>query len=373
MRVAFLALHFAEYSAHLAAALAESNDVLLILYADNARNELGERLQVEFARARLSIVTLDRPKAITDVVRNTRRIVRAVKEFSPEVVHTQEELRDELVFAMPMLRRYPWLMTVHDPTNHSGQDARRLRFSRYRVYRALVRRRVDAMFAHGTSLVAQLQRMQPKLVGRIYSIPHGPLGPPHEILLTEPLQLGHFLFFGRIHEYKGLRYFVEAVQRLHEQGLPVVGVIAGRGSDLQANLPQLQQTPGAFVVMDRYISEPDVQRLFAEATAVVLPYVDGTQSGVAALALGYGRPVIASRVGSIPELVHNGVNGVLIEPRDVDQLAEAMKSLLVDRERWRSMAAAALSLRSGSLSWRQIAATTEQAYRAALTRHSTVA
>lgn len=366
MRVAFIALHFAEYSAHLAAALAETNDVLLLLYGDNARNELGDRLQAEFARPRLTIVTIEPAKGIAGIWRNTRAIAQAVRRFAPDVVHVQEGLRDELVFALPVLRRYPLLMTIHDPVAHSGQDANTMRFSRYRLYRAIMRRSVDAAFAHGAPLVAEVAEQIPRLRGRIHSVPHGPLGPCGEIAPSEPAPQCSFLFFGRIHEYKGLRYFVEAIQRLHRAGLPVRGVIAGRGSDLQPNRPLIEETPEAFSVIEKYISEDEVRRLFLETTAAVLPYVDGTQSGVAAMALGYGRPVIATRVGAIPELVRDGVNGTLVAARNVDELAAAMQALVSDRGRWRALADGALALRSGELSWRQIAATTVGAYRAAL-------
>lgn len=366
MRVALISLHFAEYSAHLAAALAEYNDVLLILYADNARNELGNRLQADFARPRLTVVLIERAKGLGDIWRNRRTISLTLRRFAPDVVHVQEDLRDELVFALPVLRRHPLFMTIHDPVAHSGQDANRMRFSRYRLYRAIVRRNIDAAFAHGAPLVNEIAKQIPRLRGRIYSVPHGPLGPCGEIDPSDPPSKSNFLFFGRIHEYKGLRYFVEAIQRLHRAGLPVHGVIAGRGSDLQSNRALIDETPEAFTVIEKYISENEVRLLFLETTAAVLPYVDGTQSGVAAMALGYGRPVIATRVGAIPELVRDGVNGMLVATRDVDELAAAMQVLVSDRDRWRALAHGAAKLRSGELSWQQIATTTLHAYRAFL-------
>jgi glycosyltransferase involved in cell wall biosynthesis len=343
--------------------------VLLMLYRDNADNELGPRLDAEFAHLNLTTVVLDRPRGAAGIVANTRRLIGEVRRFAPDVVHLQEDLRDEIVFALPFLRRRaPLLMTIHDPSNHSGNDARRFRFSRFRLYRALVRGRIDGAFAHGAELVRAVEQQLPQLKGRTIAIPHGPLGPHGCPEVVEPAHPSSFLFFGRLHEYKGLRYFVEAIQRLHRAGLPVRGVIAGRGTDLKPNLALIEQTPGAFEVIEKYISEDEVRRLFLETTAAVLPYVDGTQSGVAAMALGYGRPVIATRVGAIPELVRDGVNGTLVTARNVDELAMAMQALVSDRGRWRTLADGALALRSGELSWRQIAATTVSAYRAALQR-----
>jgi glycosyltransferase involved in cell wall biosynthesis len=361
VRVVFIALHFAEYSAHLGAALAENNDVLLFLYGENTRNELGDRLLNDFNCSRLHVLTLEKPKGLSGIIRNTKEITLAVRRFRPDVVHIQEGLRDELVLSLPLLIRYPLLMTIHDPVSHSGHDAKAMRFSRYRFYRQLLRRSVDRVFAHGVAMVNEVGIHLPRLKARIHSVPHGPLGSSGELSLASPPPLCSFLFFGRIHEYKGLRYFVEAIQRLHREGISVRGVIAGRGSDLKPNLGLIEQTPAAFEIIERYVSEDEVRRLFA-----VLPYVDGTQSGVAAMALGYGRPVIATRVGAIPECVRDGVNGILVAPRNAEELADAMRRLMNDREYWLTLAQGALTLRSGELSWRQIAATTERAYRAAL-------
>lgn len=367
MRIAFLALHFAEYSAHLCLALAERHEVLLFLYGDNARNELGGRLADEFRHPRLQIVQIERPLGAGTVLRNAHAIVTQVRRFAPDVLHMQEELRDELMLALPFLAQLPVVMTIHDPVNHSGQDAKRLRFSRFRLYRAIVRGRVDRVITHGRALVNAVEAGTPRLRGRVDSIPHGPLGPTGDLPLPVPPRLHSFLFFGRIHEYKGLRYFVAAIQQMHRSGLPVRGVIAGRGSDLKANLPLIAETPSAFVVDERYIDETEMRRLFSETTAAVIPYVDGTQSGVAAMAIGSGRPVVGSRVGAIPELVRHGVNGLLVEPRDVEQLVYALSSLL-DRDRWLELAGGAAMLRSGDLSWRSIAVSTASAYRAAMAK-----
>lgn len=366
MRIAFVALHFAEYSAHLAAALAADNDVLLLLYGDNARNELGGRLHLEFDVFRLQISLIERPVNAFDVLRNAQKLISGIHSFQPDVIHFQEDLRDELVLAIPFLPQCPRFMTIHDPVNHSGTDARRLRFSRHRIYRALVRPRMDHFFVHGKALIEELLQQLPQFAGAVHTVPHGPLGPSQSINVPSPVAPASFLFFGRLHEYKGLCYFIESIQRLHRAGLPVRGVIAGRGADLAPNRGLIEQTPAAFEVIERYITEEEVHRLFSETTAPILPYIDGTQSGVAAMALGYGRPVVASRVGSIPELVRDGVNGLLVSPRDVEGLARAMKVLATDASRWQSLARGAIDLRDGELSWRQIAKTTVNAYCAAL-------
>ena len=109
----------------------------------------------------------------------------------------------------------------------------------------------------------------------------------------------------------------------------------------------------------------EVHTLFSEAWAIVLPYTDGTQSGVAALALGFERPVVASAVGSIPELVRHGQNGLLVPPSDLEALVHAIRLTITTDGLWCELSDGAKKLRDGELSWRTIADATGRVYVAA--------
>ena len=96
--------------------------------------------------------------------------------------------------------------------------------------------------------------------------------------------------------------------------------------------------------------------LLAAADLVVLPYRSGSQSAVAPLALAAGLPVLSTRVGGLPEIVHDGVNGVLVEPGSVDELARAFTEL--DSDKLDELAAGARQARS-RLTWDGYAAALE--------------
>jgi len=119
---------------------------------------------------------------------------------------------------------------------------------------------------------------------------------------------------------------------------------------------------GCFEVIGRFISAEDIAPLFLQARVVVLPYTEGTQSGVAAMALGYGRPVVATAVGSIPELVRHGENGLLVAPGDSSGLVAALRSIIVDDRLWDSLAQGAVALRDGELCWAAISRQTLAVY-----------
>lgn len=363
MRVMLWALHFAEYASLLAMSLQERAQVCLFLYKDNATDQLGENFAGLISGSGVDVRLLTRPRTVADVLKNTRTLVRAVKSFRPDIIHVQEDGRDETALSQLVIGKVPIVLTVHDPTPHSGLDAIRYARSRARFYHALLRRRASAVITHGEELKQSLVVSNPSLQDRIHVIPHGPLGlfcgvrSSHRQAST-PTRL---LFFGRIHAYKGLSYFIKAVMSLRETGHNVIGVIAGRGSDLEQHRTTLKDA-SCFEVHDRYITASEVNALFCSTDLVVLPYTDATQSGVAAMALGYGIPVIATAVGSIPEFVRHGFNGWLVTPRDSEGLAAAIQNVMDDEALYEQMCRNAERLRDDEFSWRRIALSTFQVY-----------
>lgn len=367
LRIAFIGLHYAEYSWNLVRALAERHDVLAIFNANNFRDELGQPPDISPSQ-HLELVFLPHVGTVSVVVSNAWRIVREVRRFSPDVVHCQENGKDYLMLALPWLFRYPWVLTIHDPAPHSGADTR-TRKSRYGRYLRILRESCDAAIAHGEFLRDEVERIVPGLRGRVHPVLHGPLGLDGTASEGDApkWEAGNLLFFGRMESYKGLEYFIAAVRQAAARGTRVRGVIAGRGADLDRHRAALDGDP-LFEIHDGYIARDEVMRLFEKAQAVVLPYTDGTQSGVAALAMGCGRPVIASRVGSIPELVRDGVNGLLVPPRDAEALTSAVIALLTGTDSSLAMARAARMLAHGELSWAALSERVEVAYHAAMRR-----
>ena len=67
-----------------------------------------------------------------------------------------------------------------------------------------------------------------------------------------------------------------------------------------------------------------VEKYFAAADLVVLPYISATQSGVVQIAFGFEKPVIVTKVGGLPDVVANGVTGYVIEPENSQELARTV-------------------------------------------------
>lgn len=366
-KLLIFSLHFSEYSWHLFESLSKKVDATLFLYRDNARNELGADYEVLARQLGLKVVTLERPKSLWGVIKNANLLISAHRRTCPDIVHIQEAMRDELALALPLMFGSKKVLTVHDPEKHIGEERERFRFSRHRVYRKILRLSADIVVTHGDYLVSQLERIEPQLRGRVFSVPHGPLwggcikkekdlkSSSHK---QSPIRL---LFFGRIQEYKGLRSFISAVVELNRRSHDVVGVVAGRGPELDLLRNKIDSF-GFFEVRDRFIPIEEVESLFRNSYLTVLPYIEGTQSGVAAMALGYACPVVCTSVGSLPELVIDGKNGTLVPPADLDALVAAIERLIVDADYYRQCCEGSKELVDGDLSWARIAERTLRAY-----------
>jgi glycosyltransferase involved in cell wall biosynthesis len=133
------------------------------------------------------------------------------------------------------------------------------------------------------------------------------------------------LFFGFIRPYKGLDLLIEALKLLDdgEIYLTVVGEPWGDPDDLLASAEAL----GSNVEFHLdYTSDEDVAEYFDRADFAVLPYRKATGSAVAAVAQHYLKPLLATRVGGLCDVVVEGKTGILVEPNDIGALAEAIRT-----------------------------------------------
>ena len=174
------------------------------------------------------------------------------------------------------------------------------------------------------------------------------------------------LFFGRIWAYKGLEVLIEAEPLITREVPDARIVIAGRGDSLD----QYQQTmvnPGHFELHNHYIPNEMVAELFQSASIVVLPYLEASQSGVIPIAYAFGKPVVATNVGGIPDVVDHGQTGYLVPPNDPASLAKAVIALLTDRRARLEMGQKAQEKARRDLSWTSIAEQTIHVYEKAMT------
>jgi glycosyltransferase involved in cell wall biosynthesis len=366
VRIALLALHFAEYASRLALALSSKHEVLLVLRSSNAQNDLPDDLRALIYRT-VTVRSLEIPRFRDPRLLGTIfSINRILRDFSPEILHVQEQHPAHTGWAILSFRRHvPVVLTVHDYIPHSGvlsKDSWRWQVVQW------FRRQASRVIVHGPRMQAELEELDGSVAGRVDDIPIGILGRASIDDDISGCEQHTFLFFGRIESYKGLRYLLDAGDVLHSRGHIFRLVVAGTGRDLEHHRKRIASTAWIQLI-DRYISSAEVPDLFRRAMSVVLPYTDATQSAVCAMAFASSRPVIATNVGGLPDVLINGENGLIVPPRDVKALADAMEKLLVDRRLRDSLATGAARFAREKLSWPRIADLTYDVYRRALDSH----
>ncbi|MBR5377271.1 MAG: glycosyltransferase [Lachnospiraceae bacterium] len=136
---------------------------------------------------------------------------------------------------------------------------------------------------------------------------------------------GRLLFFGFVRPYKGLDVLLEAMRLLPDVvGLDVVGDFADSSMKYRAMIDSYNLKERVSI-REGYVPDREVQKYFSGCDAVVLPYIEATQSGIAQIAYGFGKPVISTTAGGLSEVVLDGKTGVLCRPSDPDDLAAAIK------------------------------------------------
>ena len=162
---------------------------------------------------------------------------------------------------------------------------------------------------------------------------------------AEPAEI---LYAGRLSPEKGVRELVAAAQ-----GHPLV--VAGDG-------PLRSEVPFAL----GFVPHDELERLYGRAAVVACPSHREGFGVVCAEAMAHGRPVVAGDVGGLRDLVVHEETGLLVPPRDVDALREAIERLLADRELRRRLGEAGRARIAERFTWQRFEDETLAAYRDAL-------
>ena len=142
---------------------------------------------------------------------------------------------------------------------------------------------------------------------------------------------GLVLFVGGNMQRKGLQELIKAAPLVVKRRPDIRFCVVGRDN----NMPKMLQLCRQLGVDSRFVflgwlPNEEVRKLYLEASVFVMPSLSEA-FGVALLeAMASGAPVVATRVGGIPEFVEHGVNGLLVEANNPEELAEALLTVLED-------------------------------------------
>ncbi len=314
------------------------------------------------AALRLGVKGLDH---LLSLARLRRRF--GVADQRPDVIHFQWlplPLADRALLA-GFRRIAPLVLTVHDTDPFNGNPSSRLQ----RLGVAECLHGFDRLIVHTGQGEARLAAAGVP-ASRIAVVPHGPLAevvpaPPDP--MQGPLT---FLCFGKMKPYKGLALAIEAFARLPEElraqaRLRLVGQAQMDIAPLAA-LAAARGIAGQVSIEPRFVADAELGTLFATGVVALFPYREIEASGVLSIAVAHGPPIIASRLGAFAETLQDQRDGLLVQPNEVGQLAEAMGRMLSDRDFAAHCARAMQALALAQPGWSEIGRRTAEIYGALL-------
>jgi glycosyltransferase involved in cell wall biosynthesis len=278
-----------------------------------------------------------------EYVPSAARLVRRVRELEPDVVHVR--------WLWPLAKDHPIVFTAHDLPAARAPDP---------VWREPLGM-VDRVVVHSRRGVEALERFGID-ADRIRQIPHPVFDAG--VFQIRPPTGRTLLFFGLMRQYKGLDVLVSA--------LPAIGaalpdarlVVAGDPLDPVEPVRELAERLGVSGRIEwrlGFLLDAEVRELMEASALVVLPYRRLDASGVLGTALGHGRPVVVSDVGSLAETVAEFGAGRVVPAGDAEALASACIELLRDDEELNRAYAGALRA-AATLTWDGAARAHERVY-----------
>jgi glycosyltransferase involved in cell wall biosynthesis len=225
---------------------------------------------------------------------------------------------------LPLIGRHTRIVFIcHNIGDHEPKP-----FEQIAVKRVL--RLANLLIVHSENARKKVQDLLP--TAQVITVPHPCYGVFNQGQWTrqsarQKLRLSGnvLLFFGFVRPYKGLKPLLAALRQARRLALEVTLVVAGEFWRDKENILGLIESLGlknCVRIEDRYIANEEVELFFKAADAVVLPYLSGSGSGIAALAAGFGKPVFASdSCGLDPALPENRKNVIRINPLDAADFA----------------------------------------------------
>ena len=351
----------AHYMAMLANSISKHINVVIIGQIGTKLNYINDDIEIR------NVLKFPIGWSITKLI--LFRNIFIIDSIKPDIIHITTPF--PIINALTRVffsHRYSVVVTVHDPKPHSGEINNTWRSLFVDFCQYFLIKKADKLIVHGERLKNEL--MERKIPSkRITVIPHGDYSFFAKHRKDIPSEKNTILFFGRIIQYKGLEYLIKAVTIIKKEIPDIKLIIAGQGEFAEYQ-KLINNSPGNnFEIHNEYIPDENVAEFFERAQLLVLPYIEATQSGPLHIACAFKKPVIATSVGALPEVIEYGETGLIIPPKDVNALAEAIIKLLKDDELRKKMGEKSYIKMKEEMSWDKIAEKTIEVYKEAIELH----
>lgn len=324
-------------------------------------------------------LALTRIGVYTEPLTFSIRAYQKIKTLRPgvkfDVIHDNQCLG----YGLTMMGRLdiPLVATIHHPIcidreadfGQARSRMERLRrrwfYSFYIPMQSFVARRVDQVITVSECSAKAIERHIGIPTERIRVVYNGVdvnLFRNHNGIPKEP---GSVIFVGNTEDRKkGIIHLLKALNLLRDRRPARLTIVDG-GAPETTYAPALVREYGLQeqVTIVRRLSVEELVKRYSSAEIAVVPSLFEGFGFPAAEAMACELPVITTKAGSLPELVSDGENGILVEPGDVTALAASIERLLEDGELRRRMGNVGREIAQRKFNWEQAAQQTLEAYR----------
>jgi spore coat protein SA len=180
----------------------------------------------------------------------------------------------------------------------------------------------------------------------------------------------YLLYVGRLTAIKGVHILIAAFRQIYEAMPNVRLIITGSSffagaakTAYEQELVRMAESVREAIVFTGFLQHEKLRYLYSAVDVVVLPSVWQDPCPLVALeAMASGTCLVSSSVGGVPELVENGINGVLVEPGDARTLAKKICAVLSMPEKMREMETAAREKIIAAYNWERLADELDQVF-----------
>lgn len=260
---------------------------------------------------------------------STRRVAKFIIEGNYDVIHTDITM---MMWKMPLLKFHKKMVLIqHEAIPH----ARKQRFVE-RIFRLLNYSLIPKIVILNSTVYDQFcckygLKKEKVLVNKL-----GPLDCINVFMNNKwNYNPNKIVFWGRIAKYKGLEYLCQAMPLVHDKVPKAELVIAG-GGNFYFDIEPYKRLPYIHII-NNYLDMEELAKVISDCAFTVCPYVSSSQSGGVITSLVMRKPVIGTDYDTMREMIDDGITGLLVPPRDVESLADAMITLLNDIDLYKKL------------------------------------
>lgn len=281
---------------------------------------------------------------------------KVLKEYQPDIVHlhTMNQVSPSVLF---LLKKYPTVMTLHGPEPflkklllwfmhpswlksviHDKKNLNTVGKLVYFYFNSIQKifyrfglKNVD-IFIAPSKYIENVAKTE--MLSQVVHIPFfiEPLKFQEWTRFQELKNYYNVLFVGRLENFKGVEFLIKAIPAIIEVFPQTTFTIIGDGPYKKAliDLTKTLRVEHCIQYMD-WVENKELGKYYGRASIVVAPSTVPEAFGLVILeAMSVGRPVVATNIGALPEIVDDGVNGYLVEPNNSEQIAEKVIKLFLE-------------------------------------------